>query len=809
MSNLTATPPLTAALTNADHSNNIYITTDATLNHITIKLTNNTNTTISLPAGKPVRFDQRPAGASAVYLDFKALLSNDEIQHIVPSAPGWSADTFADDKSQRRYLVIAPDAAVELSAGASLDFKLENVLASESPTSRTGTLAVLGAAGIPAHENVASLYVNVAEPPKPGEQDLTSAVLDIGFTDPNVYTGDDAALVLQLTNLGSEPLVRADDKWPAKPSFRLTLLHGDSVGDLTTVTDANSIIGNLGDVYGNTWKQVERDPDGEGWILQPQPDANGGGAILGSDARATTEFSFAPIHATLPAGVDDAITVAHVSWSGIPGYKAGSRGVKITKHHGPAVTCSAHDPGDKTRPSVFGPQDATLTTVLEWQADYADHVTFDVADPRIGKSEHFDPCNSGPLPGGITAQRDQPLRVTAHKDKPAGTATATVSLTLATVSRNDVPLPVAGPATFITPPGRDTGYLFWLDTPRFATVDLRTRTVGAPQDVLPGLQPNPWTRTGIRDAASSPDGTTLYLFAEVGSRLAVLGFDAVKNETVKPPDGIWTLRDAPTKDSRYETTMISALHDGKWVLIWSGGDESSACWLIGAADLHWTGTTLHTWDQYGPDRGAVVAVNADASRVFSLTETALTMFNTEPEHERVWGGRYLPATLELKNDHGLVPLTPGRLTADARRMYFPALDEKTTDRQAGTVSAVLCVVDVSGAAWGTQMKPPPNALSLATTVPLGTMPAASIAGRSVPVWTENWTALSADEKTVYVGVWPDIATVATATGTVQRWPVALTSPRLAVHDGIVCCTPRGDGAGVLSFITLTPEARST
>jgi hypothetical protein len=779
---------LTAALRNADGKSNVYVTGDPCVNRITLALTNGTGAALQLPPGTPVSYDQRPAGASAVYLFPDGLFANEEIAAFELSAPGWSAATFVDPDSSLRYLVIAPGEQVTLGAGKSLDFDLRHVLVAEHPSSGTATVSVLGAGLTPGQANV-PLFIHIAEPPKPPDQPLD---LEIDFEDANVYSGHDATLILRLINRGSEPLVPGGGaSWgPQPPTFQLTLLYGDELGALTTLTDAAKITGAIGESYGNVWKPVRQQRQGGKpfWIMQPDP--NGGGGVIGAGDEATIEFSFTGIRAALPAGVASAVSVAYVSWSGVPGYRSGSHGIPITKHASPAIASFT------AVQSSVGYQQPTVSTVLSWTAKHANGVTFDV--PGVPDSEEFGVTGHGPTAGGIVAKPGVPLRITAFRDVPAGRLSATTSLTLGAVTRRDFTLPTGEYPVFAPLHGQSSAFVFSLQSPSFASLDTARGAWSRVTDLNALVKP-PLKVESTRAAVGNADGSRLHLAVREGlyGALWLLTLDVETRTVIAQAQA-----SAPTaKWQSLNAATVALTPDGTALVLstraWSPQSANAVApydlVIVSAASL--AEVSRHSWTGCA-QAGPVSATGADASRVFTFGDSGHAIVDTTTATPTA------VATLDLAKSAGLRSLELGVPTADRRRLYVPTFDEKTYDQASGTAAGFLAVVDAT-------------TLTLAATVPLGRVQAEKEAADhalDLAYWTLNRTALSADESTVYALFDPSIVTVELKAGTSEHWLVAsddlFTATALAVHGQTVVCPSGGLHNWALSAISLTPAHRS-
>lgn len=392
-----ATAAVTAALKNADGTQNIYITTDPTVNALTVTISNVQDHDIVFPAGTPACDERLPSGQSAIYFYFGGFLDNADIAVIPLTAKGWTKGTFTGSDSLQ-YLVIAPDKQVKLPPGDTLTFQLGHVvLAHGKPGSGNGSIWLNGATGVTPLQSQVQLYLNVANPPQPGKRTLDVDV-DINFDDPaEVYTGKPQQLTLHLINTLQTALVPGGTPFwnGVTPEFQLTLVYGDKAGALTSVADAANIVVNPFDEYGNVWQPPERDGQSTSpyWILRPDP--NGGGTVLGTGQQgaAAIEFAVTGIKATLPAGLDHAISVAYLSWRNVPGYNDGSKALAIMKRASMQVLSFS------TIPSQI---DYNQEITLDWRA---------VGGDGVYLVTNHDQANRRYL-GGLVPDPDHPAKLT-------------------------------------------------------------------------------------------------------------------------------------------------------------------------------------------------------------------------------------------------------------------------------------------------------------------------------------------------------------------------------------------------------------
>ena len=526
---VTAAGEITAALQNSDGTSNVYITSDPSVNALTLTLKNGLSNAVVFPPGTPVAYGDLPSGQSAVYLFLNGLIDNGDIANIALSATGWTAGTFTDSITGLQYLVIAPGSQVTLPPSGTLAFTLGNVLVQGSPRSGTADVDLAGATGVNSLQSDVSLFVNIANPPQPGKKKLD---VEIGFDAPvTVYTGQAQSLTLHLVNKGKKPLVPdGTNAWGGvTPTFQLTLVYGNGAGALTTVAKAAQIGMVISNEYGNVWLPPDRRTQGKSpyWILQP--DSDGGGTVLGTDENAAIQFAVSGIDATLPSGLDSALTVAYVSWHDVPGYDDGSTGVVITKKAGPRVTKFTADPA-----SVPAGQSA-IQTVLTWATAHATGVRFEA--PQVNPAQTFWTSGSGPVEGGISVPRATTVTVIAYKDisadrlaEPGGAPgegddfiTAKSSLFITGPQRTDLAIGLGSLGDIVIPAASTKAFIFqmnqgqtWLSQlTQMAVLDLSTGKVTGIVDLV-SLIPSKGGGTLIDAAVPSPSGSVIHVLASSG-----------------------------------------------------------------------------------------------------------------------------------------------------------------------------------------------------------------------------------------------------------------------------------------------------
>ncbi|WP_437324926.1 hypothetical protein [Sorangium sp. So ce381] len=324
---LTAAPPLTLSVQNADGKPAVYITTEATRNRITISLTNQTGAPLALKGGAaPVPEEQvARGGPTALYLTFGALFSASELGEFQVSAPGWNAAFFRDDVANWG---LTPTDDLVLADEASIAIVLTNVIASGQPAPGTVTVDYYNAGAIDDDSCAAAL---LRENPPSGQRDLS---LNVGFVDDStVFLTRDAnnpitnTLVFHLSNPSpTTPIVSpGTPPGPSPPVFLLFFVceEAPGYGALTTRARAADVQVKLAQVYADRWS-VEPGPPGDTptWRLLPLTPE-----ILGVGSAASAEFTIENLVSELSPG----ITQLYIQYSNIPGYNDGAFVLSVEK----------------------------------------------------------------------------------------------------------------------------------------------------------------------------------------------------------------------------------------------------------------------------------------------------------------------------------------------------------------------------------------------------------------------------------------------------------------------------------------------
>lgn len=317
-------PQVQISWANYDNTPTVYITSDPSLNVITVTVQNGLPGSLAFAAGAPAEYGQ-PLAGSAIYVAFSGLLSAEEIASIVVTAPGWTPATYDQPPSLGQYLCIAPDDDLTLASGDAFQFTLSGFTCADPIASGYVQFMLTQVSGYSGPDPV-QVNIQVANPPQPQNQILN---LLVGFANTDtVVTGATAnELVLTLSNPGTKPLVQG--AWTATPTLQLNFVYDPAAASaLTTAENGAQIVVDVGETNGGDWRPVAAYPDAPSpyWVMQPAADNP---AVLGpgSAPSATVSFDISGIVTALPPG----ITLATLSYWNFPGYNDGQFVLPVVK----------------------------------------------------------------------------------------------------------------------------------------------------------------------------------------------------------------------------------------------------------------------------------------------------------------------------------------------------------------------------------------------------------------------------------------------------------------------------------------------
>lgn len=379
-------PQFTIALGNPDAPNTIWITADPGLNRLVLSIEANVETRYA--AATPVPYGQaRGATGSLLYLDLSELtLSDAEFDAITVRGDGWdSLSTRAD-----RRICLAPGAAFTQRAATKIELHLDHVALARPPAGRSVdlTLASFRVAGV-TRGNVAvqTQFPVILQLPPDGGGDLHDAIA-LAVAQPILIGSNDRfpavrnTLSLEL-GPGTRPReVRATEE----TSFTLTFVYADAwpgYGAVCTRREAADIRVVRGQGSGRWTITRGGSQQSPSWLLQPEP----GEPILGESGL--VELRVEDLVTTLAGGP----TLMVVTYSGVPGYQAGSYAVTLRKVPHVQITSFEVSPD----PVVL--HDGSAEVTLTWTVEDAGALTLmpgykDVRDRRsfratIRETTHF------------------------------------------------------------------------------------------------------------------------------------------------------------------------------------------------------------------------------------------------------------------------------------------------------------------------------------------------------------------------------------------------------------------------------------
>ena len=317
-------PTIVATITNDQGIPAIYITSDPSVNDLTLTVTNNTGADLTFPAGSPAAPDDLPSGQSNLYLFFNGLLESTSVEALSASVAGggWSVSAL-DQAGVGYYLAFGPESAVTLPDGQSLSIQISNL--TTNGQGQPGGNVSLSWRNIETIDDGSYLtFLSIA--PEVSEGGPNYPPLSMGFIPDNTIVADTYTqnrISLYLTNTRTTQLVPGD--WGSStPEFRLYFVPGSSPGALTDQSHLNNITVNPASRFASTWSVTpELNAATPYWSLKPTSGVNQ--QILGIYAAASVVFEIDNIFSSVGEGV----TPAYVQWLNIPGYDDGFRALDV------------------------------------------------------------------------------------------------------------------------------------------------------------------------------------------------------------------------------------------------------------------------------------------------------------------------------------------------------------------------------------------------------------------------------------------------------------------------------------------------
>ena len=308
--------PLTLTVVNSATGKPVVYAGEA--NSLTITLTNNTGSAISLLAGSQ---------PSTLELFLPTFFSLNDLGKMQVSIAGWNCAVNSDDES----LMLTCTQAGNWANGADLSFQITQVQSSASPPQGGDTqINPSGMTGhfIPSQVTSGSpLTLQVKPDNKKGD---LSTVLQTSLDNNGlIYVSESSnmlipnTLSLNIKNISSKPLYTGDTPWSSAPKVLVYFVYGATSGSLAPDDKSTPPVESAWNIQpgkviseGNSWAFSD---DESGEARQPQwkltPNASNPG-ILGTGDAANITFEFKNIVSMTPPGH----TQMYVQFSGFPDY---------------------------------------------------------------------------------------------------------------------------------------------------------------------------------------------------------------------------------------------------------------------------------------------------------------------------------------------------------------------------------------------------------------------------------------------------------------------------------------------------------
>ena len=339
--------PIGVTLTAKDGTNHIYISSDTTLNELTLTLTNTTTADLIFQqyTSSSCAIGALPATNSGVYLLFNGLLPSTVISGIRYNSMGWTMHLY-NDAQNGYYLVFVPDSNITLAAGSSLIITLQLPAVTGSANSGYFSCQYVNALANGIQSGGEQLFVSLVYPPHSADSSPAALPIQFEFIDTNVvfrYSGSNKGaqrLNFRITNTSSAPLVPVNtltEESPV-PQFTLSFVQDNNSAEGSFLTSSQAMNVNVGTdiLYGNP---LDVTPDyGTNpvtWVIATEssvsPSSN---TVLGIGKSASATFTITGIQTS---AMYDTITMAILEYSGFPGYEDGQVTAEILIANAPVA----------------------------------------------------------------------------------------------------------------------------------------------------------------------------------------------------------------------------------------------------------------------------------------------------------------------------------------------------------------------------------------------------------------------------------------------------------------------------------------
>jgi hypothetical protein len=342
------------AINSASGTNVLYVSTgDGPSNLVTLTLSNNTTSQVTIPAGTNGVVAQPPptTAGGQLYIGFDSvLITYITLSEVTVSIDGWTIDySYISDG----YIGLSPQADVVLNAnGGSVSFQMKGIEPTTILTSGYISVTYFNLETIARNMVMASVIVSMPPPPEniPLVLDVSFSGNDMVYITPPSATAIENTLVLSISNPSGSPLVPGGySSWDPTnpPTFAITFVYGTLQGQLTS--DGSGIQVNPTQNYDNEWPQPSREGQGVSPWWKLELDQGTTGYVL--DANTTVLYTISLISTQAAPGV----TVCILSWTGIPGYLDGQSVIDILKVNPTTASVSFNLPNntiDLTNPTI-------------------------------------------------------------------------------------------------------------------------------------------------------------------------------------------------------------------------------------------------------------------------------------------------------------------------------------------------------------------------------------------------------------------------------------------------------------------------
>ena len=362
MKNSPTFPQLSFAINNKDQANTIYITTDPTVNQLTLNITTNIDNT-KFTVGELVPPADAPAATgSEIYLDLSSLqIPAADFNNIVCTATGWEFQLYPNS-----IICLAPTADATIGASDSVSVSIANVVLPDPPSTPNVNLPVtyyrVSPATIGSLPQVSFFKVLLQAAPD-GSLDLHEAIDCVLTTTPFIVnTIDGYSQVTNNITFALKPGTKPTTVRAGKDTtFTVSFVYAPNAPGYGALTTPQSAMDNIEVEQGenaSSWSITSNeDAQNPCWILQPPNKA----AIIGTGVGAIVSFYVIDIVTRFEPGA----TLMYVQYQNVPGYSDGAYYISLSKVPHVSISGLTVTPN----PSVINGGEASVD--ITWKAkDY-------------------------------------------------------------------------------------------------------------------------------------------------------------------------------------------------------------------------------------------------------------------------------------------------------------------------------------------------------------------------------------------------------------------------------------------------------